>query len=303
MSLSRIAGRAVGALTPALCLAGWVAAQDDVAKPPRKASVEAPALSGITIDGDLKDWPLAMPRYAVRNLQVIPPHHSVADLEGADLSTSPDLSACFSVGYDPKEQVIYLGVIVCDDTLVLGHTSWLDTDVVEVYVDGLHSEVSKPFPQMVNMVENVDASYFPVLQYIGLPGDGPVYGVKKSSGQERGPDNPILMFGDIKKTKSRMAFRREGGVTTYEWALQAFDRYPDKPTRLTPFKKIGFDVVVVDKDKPAVSPQAMNEPERDQAVWVCWGPDWKNPKYVNAGHLGEIMLGPIPETGPPAREK
>ena len=67
-------------------------------------------------------------------------------LQDADLSTSPDLSAAFSVGYDPKEQVIYLAVIVRDDKLIVGNTSHLDTDAVEVYVDGAHDDLSIPFP-------------------------------------------------------------------------------------------------------------------------------------------------------------
>src|SRR5262245_21722366 len=98
-------------------LVGSGLAQDDEIKPDRKASVEAPALTGITIDGDLKDWPPAMPRYAIKHLHNLPPYYGFNGLDGADLSTSPDLSAAFSVGYDPKEQVIYLAVIVCDDKL------------------------------------------------------------------------------------------------------------------------------------------------------------------------------------------
>src|SRR5262249_43561915 len=214
-----------------------------------KASVEAPALTGITIDGDLKDWPAAMPRYAIKHLHNLPPYYGFNGLDGADLSTSPDLSAAFSVGYDPKEQVIYLAVIVRADNLVVGNVGFWDPDAVEVYLDGRHTNDSLPsFPEGKTDM-TVDAGELPVLQYLGLPGKGPVYGVRMTSGEERGPDNPLLQFGDIKKTKTKMAFRREGGVTTYEWALQAFDHYPDQPTRLTPFKKIGFDVAGGDKGK------------------------------------------------------
>ena len=39
----------------------------------RSQSVEAPALSGITIDGDLKDWPAALERHAIRNMHSFPP--------------------------------------------------------------------------------------------------------------------------------------------------------------------------------------------------------------------------------------
>jgi hypothetical protein len=278
----------------ALADAGGALAQDEPKSASRKASVEAPALSNITIDGDLKDWPAAMPRYPITNLKVLPPYYGANGLDGADLSTSPDLSIAFSVGYDPKEQVIYLAVIVRDDKLIVGHTGFWDSDAVEVYVDGLHTD---EVTRMAGDPEMIDASQLPVLQYIGIPGKGPVYGVTKSEGVERGPDNPILMFGDIKKTKTRMAFRREGDVTTYEWALQAFDRYPDKPTRLTPGKKIGFDIAVADKDKPAVAGDPAGEPEEDRVAWVCWAPDYDRPKFANAASLGEIILGKAPEAG------
>ena len=41
-------------------------------------------------------------------------------------------------------------------------------------------------------------------------------------------------------------------VTTYEWAIKAYDRYPDEPTRLHSGKRLGFEVAVVDKDHPNV---------------------------------------------------
>lgn len=283
---------------------GMAATQDDATRPAREASVEAPALVGITIDGDLKDWPVAMPRYAIKQLHVFPPFNGPGGLAGADLSTSLDLSACFSVGYSPKEQVIYLAVIVRDDNLVVGNTSSWDTDAIEVYVDGLHTETLMPYPLEPNWLETLDASAVPALQYIGIPGEGRVYGIFKSAGQNRPEiENPILMFGDVKKTTTRMAFRREGHVTTYEWAIQAFDHYPETPTNLTAGKKIGFDLVVCDKDTPAKTPLAAHEPEEDRAAWICWGPRSQgHAKNLNAGNLGEIVLGRIPSAVPAPAE-
>jgi hypothetical protein len=249
---------------------------------PRADSVEAPALSGIKIDGDLKDWPAAMPRYPVRKLLPFPPL-GYGGLQDADLSTSPDLSVAFSVGYDPKEQVIYLAVIVRDDKVVVGNTSHLDTDAVEVYIDGLHGDRRIPIPEDP-WYKNIDLSAVPVHQYIAIPGPGKVYGTDYDT-------NPVLMAGDIKKTKTRMAFRREGDVTTYEWAIQPFDQYPDQPTKLEPGKRIGFDLAVLDKDVPATSPQGMDEPEEDRVVWLYWGPEWAGIKTFNAGNLGELVMG------------
>ena len=261
----------------------------------RAQSVEAPALSGITIDGDLKDWPAAMERHSIRNLHSFPPD-GPGGLEHAFMTTSPDLNASFSVGYDPKEQLIYMAVIVRDDQLIVGNTSPWDSDAVEVYVNGLHTDRVMPFPQGPNWDTEFDVSAAPLVQYVGLPGKGPVYGLKRSAGQDRSPDdNPCLCFGDIHKTKTRMAFRREGDVTTYEWAIQAFDHYPDKPTKLLPGMKIGFDVVVIDKDTPAKTPGAANEPEEDCAAFITWGPPLKGVfKPFNAASLGEIVLGRAP---------
>jgi hypothetical protein len=253
----------------------------------REASVEAPALSGIKIDGDLKDWPAAIPRYAVRKILVVGNQLGYGGLKDADLTTSPDLSAAFSVGYDLKEQVIYLAVIVRDDKLVVGNTSHLDTDAVEVYIDGLHSETSIPFPQGEPWWEHIELSAVPVQQYIGIPGPGKVYGTTYDT-------NPVLLAGDLKKTKTKMAFRREGDVTTYEWAIQPFDKYPDEPTKLEPGKRIGFDLAIADKDVPATSPRGENEPEDDRLAWIYWGPQWQGLKVFNAGNLGELVLGKEP---------
>jgi hypothetical protein len=286
LSLTRI-GRplTVVAASLGLVLSASAFTQDDGAKPVRTPSVEAPALTGITIDGDLKDWPAAMPRYPIRKMLAGGPL-GYGGLKGADLSTSPDLSVAFSVGYDPKEQLIYLAVIVRDDKLVVGNTSYLDTDAVEVYVDGLHSERRIPKPG-VPFYEHIDLSALPVQQYVAIPGPGKVYGTKYAT-------NPVLLAGDLEKTKTRMAFRREGDVTTYEWAIQPFDRYPDQPTKLEPGKRIGFDLAVADKDVPATSPEGMDEPEEARVAWIYWGPQWAGMKVLNAGNLGELILGTEP---------
>src|SRR5579864_8008829 len=143
----------------------------------RDASVPAPVLTGIQIDGDLSDWPAAMPRYAIGKLLTGVDQIGTGGLEDADLSTSPDLSASFSVGYDPKKELIYLAVIVRDDEIIVENNSWLDTDACEVYVDGLHSDAQIPLPD--GWPESADASQLPVQQYIATPGPGQVYGFKK----------------------------------------------------------------------------------------------------------------------------
>jgi hypothetical protein len=80
-----------------------------------------------------------------------------------------------------------------------------------------------------------------------------------------------------------MKYRREGDVTTYEWALQPFDRYPDKPTQLAPGKRIGLEVVVVDKDRSRLRPS-----------FLSWGNAPRVFKGFDAGTLGELILSGSP---------
>ena len=255
-------------------------------KPSRKDSVVAPALTDIIIDGNLKDWPAAIPRYSISKLLAVDPFFDrlgFGGLENADLSTSPDLSASFSVGYAPKAQLIYLAVIVRDDEVVVGHSSHLDTDSVEVFVDGLLGDRRLPFSGDEDFAK-LKLPEFPVQQYVAIPGPGKIYGKPQET-------NPILMGGDLEKTRTRMAYRRAGHVMTYEWAIQVFDRYPDKPTKLEPGKRIGFDLAIADKDVPAVSPGGFDEPKDDRTAWVYWGGRWQGNKLMDAGGLGEMIIG------------
>jgi hypothetical protein len=49
--------------------------------------------------------------------------------------------------------------------------------------------------------------------------------------------------------------------------------------------------VVCDKDKPAQTPRAANDPEEDRGTWMSWGPTWRRLKFFDAANLGEIVLG------------
>ncbi|QDV35924.1 sigma-70 family RNA polymerase sigma factor [Tautonia plasticadhaerens] len=270
--------------------------EPEEAGPTRVPSIEAAPLSGVEIDGDLSDWPGDLARHPIDHIHILPNHYGWNGLEGADLTTSPDLSAAFSVAYDPDADLVYLAVVVRDDRLVVGHQGFWDTDAVEVYVDGRRSEDKAG---IAGREEEVDASEFPLLQYIGLPGgEGPVYGVRRSAGRDRGPENPILMFGDIGRTGSRMASRRSGGLTTYEWAVRPYDRYPDRPTDLVPGVRIGLDVAVADKDAPATTDAPQSEPVAERSAWLSWFPEYHGLRYLDASNLGELRLvGRPPPSG------
>jgi hypothetical protein len=253
----------------------------------RERSTVAVVLSEIEIDGDLGDWPDSIAIEPIGQLLTKDPLSDdlgTGGLGDLDLSANPDLSAVFATGYDPDEQLLYLAVIVRDDVLVIGHKSHLDTDAVEVYIDGLHSDRRVPYSGN----PEPKASDMPVQQYIGIAGEPPVYGRAEQN-------NPVLFFGDITKTRTRMAHRRDGDVTVYEWAIEPFDRVPDEPTALAPGKRIGFDIAIADRDAPITTPDGRDEPEENRLAWIYWGPEWKGMKILDAGSLGELVLAEDPD--------
>lgn len=222
-------------------------------------------LTGIQIDGNLDDWPEDMIRYPIlKNWQVYGP----TDIDDADLTASADLTPSFMVGFSPLNNLIYLAVRVRDDALVVG-SGFENTDACEVFVDGLNSH------RKVTPISEGSASDLPVMQHLMFPPGGsfgPVSGTADKSA------NPRILFGDITKTSTKGAYARKGDIHIYEWAIEAFDHYPDSPTKLEIGKTIGFDVVAVDKDS-----------ETDNAAWVCWG-QFGGGKQFNADRLGDLVL-------------
>ena len=222
------------------------------------ATAFACPLNGITIDGSLEDWPKDAARYPILNNTQV---YGLSRLDGADMADNPSLVAYFMVGYDAKSGQLYLAVVVKDDEHVVGQ-SYNSTDAVEVYVEGKNDK---------NRTANPGG--FSVLQYVGIAGQG-TYGQGLR-------ENPSIMQGEFATTGAKFAHKREGDTTVYEWALSVFDQFPTKHTAMMPMKRIGFDVVVVDKDSPHE-----RVPE-----WVAWGPT-SGGKYANPGGIGEVVLLP-----------
>jgi RNA polymerase sigma factor (sigma-70 family) len=241
-----------------------------IPQPTRSPSAIAAPVAGITVDGRLDDWPSHLPRYPIA-------HRLRGDLR-YDLGlvrTDLDPGATFMAGYDREAGLIYLAVVVHDEDLVVSPNDPWHTDAVEVYVDGLLSREKIPEPSG-DWKKGLDAATMPVLQYVAVPGSVAAY-------DDLWDANPSLVYGKIGDTATTMRHRREGNITTYEWAVQAFDRYPDWPTRLEPGKRLGLDIAVVDKD-----------PQRPRPAWYCWGPPPRSFKGCDAGLLGELILGDAP---------
>jgi RNA polymerase sigma factor (sigma-70 family) len=245
--------------------------QGKPAIPRRSAVAVAAPVSGITVDGRLDDWPGNLPWYPVRNQLLGHPDY---DSESRESPRDPDAS--FQVGYDREAGLIYLAVVVrdADEDVVVHPSSVLHTDAVEVYIDSFCGEgkISRiPVPSG-DWRKTLDAAKMPVLQYAAVPGEVSAYGDPWGA-------NPSLVYARTRETRTKMQYRTQGDVTTYEWAIQAYDHYPDQPTRLSPGKRLGFDVAVVDKDS-----------EGGRPAWMSWGDPLKVFKGCDAESLGELDL-------------
>jgi hypothetical protein len=229
----------------------------------RFPSAVASPLNGITIDGRLDDWPKDLPTYPIRNQLLNNPDY---DRKARDSSRGSD--AYFTVGYDRQAGLIYLAVVVPDKDVIVHPTDILATDSVEVYVDGTfsHRKIADNWDGKLN------ASTMPMLQYVGVPGPVSAYA-------DRWKANPSLLYAETLQTATSMKYQRADNVTTYEWAIKAYDRYPDEPTRLHSGKRLGFEVAVVDKDE-----------RRRPPAFLTWGSSPTFFKGFDASTLGELVL-------------
>lgn len=98
-------------------------------------------VSGITIDGNLSDWPKDLPRYAI----TMP--------ESGSPPTGPeDFTADFRVAYSAADQLIYVAVEVSDESIVLhppdGNAWWDRSDGCDIYMGLEHAERGGRVAQM-----------------------------------------------------------------------------------------------------------------------------------------------------------
>jgi len=231
-------------------------------------------LKNIVIDGKLDDWPGNLEKHWMLNHGQA---YGTTDIDSADLKTSLDLSPSFMAGYSPSENLLYLAVIVRDDSLTRGNLRFsgsqavFATDGCEIYVEGTRrrrvSSSRSPSPERTG-----------VLQYILCPPGG-TYDMTGADASTL--PNPSLSGGNIENTRTRGAFSRNGDISVFEWAIETYDRYPNTPARLIPGRTIGIDVVINDYDGSGVS------------AWVSWS-EYKPMKFANGDALGEILIADDP---------
>jgi RNA polymerase sigma factor (sigma-70 family) len=238
--------------------------------PSRSPSAIAHPLKGVTIDGSLEDWPSDMRRYKIANrLQ------GYGDYDPGDNPFEEDPDAYFMVGYNPETSLIYIAVVARDEDVVVSGQNQVSSDAAEIYLQGV---LDGPATEYRSSAETnvLDAAIMPVIQYVGLPGDAPAYNTPDKT-------NPALLYGETIKTKTKMKTRHENGVTTYEWAVQPFDHYPERPSRLEPGKRLGLDVVLVDRDS-----------DRKRPAWYSWAPFTGVFKGFDGRAIGELILDVSP---------
>ncbi|NKB72156.1 MAG: redoxin domain-containing protein [Candidatus Latescibacteria bacterium] len=227
------------------------------------STLVAPILQNIVIDGDLADWPVELEAHPVFNFEDTGWRGMDNNrLLGVDMATSANFSPTFKVGYSPQEQLLYLAATVRDDRHVLNYQIPYRGDLIEIYLDPDHSG---------GLYSDTPGGQ--IFQYAGMA---------QNAGQTfaRGFNTYMFRF-DITQTRSQMAFSRQGDITTYEWALEVFDHFPDQKAHLEPGRRMGFDVMMLDLD--AVG---------DDVTWVSWGQFTFAPdKIAEADGLADLVLG------------
>ncbi|MBI4311372.1 MAG: carboxypeptidase regulatory-like domain-containing protein, partial [Chloroflexi bacterium] len=168
-------------------------------------------VEGITVDGDLSDWPAGMRRYAVLLCEV-----------GNKPTGAEDFQGEFRLGYSRLENALYLALEVRDESTVIdsvsmptGWKDWNTEDGCEVHMEVGHGEEGLPFFQYV-LYGNDAKVIFESMRTLAL-----------------------------EHVKVRV--QREPGHHRYEWRLDVGGASQGR-VRLGPGTVLGFDVAVCDKD-------------------------------------------------------
>ena len=94
-------------------------------------------IDGITIDGNLDDWPDEIRRYPIAFVEYGDPIEDPADFEGS-----------FRIGYNTAENALYLAIEVHDESATKSW-NWQETDGCNVYIDSSHAETDSTADQFI----------------------------------------------------------------------------------------------------------------------------------------------------------
>ncbi|MFA6107719.1 MAG: ATP-binding protein [Candidatus Latescibacterota bacterium] len=168
---------------------------------PEKVALAYP-VSGIVVDGDLSDWPDDLSRYPI------------ATVEGYDPPDHPgDFVGTFRVGYDERENALYVAVEMTDDSPLpgrLGESDWTGQDGCELYLWGVRGHRDPPTQYWI-----------------------------------RGPNQGHNSPGS--KTELQGAVRQTSDGYRYEWRIDV-GRTGNRVS-LVPGVVLGFDLALIDLDQ------------------------------------------------------
>ena len=223
-------------------------------EPPVGRTAFAVPLSGITVDGQLDDWPDDMDVYTPRENTDV---YGSTDLSGTDLDTSTDFSPSFRVGYSVEAQKIYVAMEHRDDRVHVARRNVRATDAGEINLAGL--------------------LHVPPWCYSLVPPGGGYFEAGNPAVYQRHLDDEK----SAESVGTRAVFGRHGDVSVYEWALTALGESAAEPVELRPGRILSFDVVAVDNDGPG-----------DTSAWIAWTPNRAKHQPPNVGRL-ILAAGPL----------
>jgi serine phosphatase RsbU (regulator of sigma subunit) len=166
-------------------------------------------VEGITIDGDLSDWPEGMERYPI------------ALMESGDAPTGEeDFQGSFRIGYNEQENALYVAVEVQDESVIKesqGETRWDSQETCEIY-----------------LFDNESGNQHPTQYFLR----GKLLGVVEGSRVRELKED---------EAKVEVIWGEEG--YQFEWKIDVEKATYGKIQQIHPDLVFGFDVSLWDKDE------------------------------------------------------
>ena len=90
-------------------------------------------IEGITVDGDLSDWPGGMVRYPVANV-----------INGPHPESDEDFQGVFRIGYSAQKNALYVALEIQDESWMSRGTQTHEQDGCDLFIDWKHRDRFSP---------------------------------------------------------------------------------------------------------------------------------------------------------------
>ena len=187
-------------------------------------------VSGITVDGDVSDWPSSMTRYTLNNVEV-----------GVAIDNKEDLTASFRIGYDKALNTLFIAVEAIDQSMVIEgdqRVNWDTHDGAELYLDLSHHQSTPEITQY--------AQYGPEKLIFGFKQDWDGVELKSSAqGNTRIYEWAIKLDGGMNTNKSigiDLVVIDKDEDDSYSWVA-----WGKRSQKLSSLNNCG-DLVIAEKD-------------------------------------------------------